>query len=186
VGGLAAVNLNVSRFWSDDISLYTHALESAPESAVTLRYLGAALLRQQRAADAVPYLAKALRGDSNDYYVHLNLAECHRGLGDLQEATVHLRAAISLNPGFPEAYMHLAGVAVLQHRLQEAEAAMRRALELRPVVTPTTTSYHYLLGTILEEKGDQPGALAEYQADLREDPGSENALARAAHLRARR
>jgi hypothetical protein len=42
--------------------------------------------------------------------------------------------------------------------------------------------YHFYLGTLLEKKGDLPGALAEYRAEFEENPDMEGLVERIAGL----
>jgi TolA-binding protein len=68
-----------------------------------------------------------------------------------------------------------------QKRLGEAEAEIRRGLELQRVSTGVLM-FHYYLGNVLYEKGDLQGAIREYRLETRNDsaidPAAVNALAR--------
>ena len=66
--------------------------------------------------------------------------------------------------------------------------SIREGIRLRRRADGTTLDarYHLTLGEILEAKGDLQGALSEYEAELRENPDSDEARrARIVSLRVR-
>lgn len=180
---LCAVTLKESRFWSGDIALLTHSFERAPESYIVQVDLGDALVKAQRFSEAQPLLAAALAADSQNYALYLDLGDCSAALGDLDEAAGYFKDAIQFHPRTSSGYVHLAGVEVRQDHLADAEAHMRQALRVRESVQGDGRTYHYLLGTVLEQEGKYQDALAEYEADLQDEPDSENTPARIGPLR---
>ena len=100
------------------------------------------------------------------------IAFCYIGLGQFDEAESYLYRAISLNPATHLAHMYLAQLETRRGLLPEAEAQARDAIRLRTRVTPDTAQYHDELAQILEMEGNLKGALAEYQAEVRENPAS--------------
>jgi tetratricopeptide (TPR) repeat protein len=180
---LCALNLNASRYWSDDLALYTHSYEQAPDSHIVQVDLGYALVKAQRFLEARPLLASALAANAQDYNTYVGLGECYAAVDDLDEAAGYFKDAILFHPRSSSAYVHLAGVEARQNQLTEAEAHMRQGLEFRETLTADTRTYHYLLGTILEQEMKFKDALAEYEADLEEEPASALASERAELLR---
>jgi TolB-like protein len=86
-------------------------------------------------------------------------------LGRWDDALKQIQAALAQDPMNPEAFQNLATIQESRGHLPEAEAAMRRALDIRP-----TYGYgHYILGLILLARGDRDAALLEMQQETQED-----------------
>ena len=174
--GLAYVNVETSSIWADNLSLYGHAVELAPDSNIAAIYLANELLSQQRFTDALPLLQRVIlnnRKKSEPMRVLFeSMGLCYIGLGQFDEAEGYLYRAISLDPNTHVAHMYLAQIEKRRGRLPEAEAQAREAIRLRPQVTPKSSTYHGELGQILALEGNLKAARAEYEAELREDPAS--------------
>jgi protein O-mannosyl-transferase len=175
-GGLALVTVQTGFFWKDNLALYSRAVEVAPESGVASEYLSEEFVEEMRWADALPLLNQVLLRNPNSYDIYIRLAKCYFGLGDLEEAISYFQDAILLAPYRPAAYLDLAMVELSGNLLPQAEEHMRLALRLRPAYSPLFERYHYRLAQILEKEEKWSGALAEYRAELQEDPGSSDAL----------
>jgi len=76
-----------------------------------------------------------------------------------------IKAAIAQDPLYPDSYDNLTWVQMRRNRLPEAEAAIRRALEIRP----TYSWGHFILGLVLLERGDRDAALVEMQRVTADD-----------------
>lgn len=108
--------------------------------------LGKLLVLQGRFADAKPHLAKAVAAGNANAYTHFNFAYTLSREGTDADGMVSefapgttkqmldsLRAAIQLDPNFRESYRLLALVQLIGgNDLSEAEAAIRKALEIQP------------------------------------------------------
>jgi hypothetical protein len=184
--GLAYVNLENSGVWADNVSLYAHAAEVAPESVIASEYLANELLTQQRFSDALPLFQKALLNEraiaEPIELLYEPIGLCYIGLGQLEEAEGYLYRAISLKPTTHVARIYLAQVERRRGNLPEAETQARAAIRLRPGATPKLSGYHGELAQILELEGNLKGARAEYEAELREDPASVEARQRLQEL----
>lgn len=176
VVGLAAASVWTGRFWSDNLALYTRAIEVAPDNTIAQEYLAEELVEEERWADALPLLTKALVQDPTAYDLYIWMAKCHVGLGDPDEAMSYFGDAIALSPFDPEAYLDVAVVEFNQNLLPQAEQHMRQALLLRRAFSPLYSQYHFRLARILEREEKWPEAAAEYQAELRENPSFDDAL----------
>jgi tetratricopeptide (TPR) repeat protein len=179
------VSLQNSGVWNDDISLFSHAVEVAPDSVIAHEYLANALIRQQRYIDALPLFQQALvNGQPTDevtnQLLYVPIAICYIGLGQFDLAEGYLYRAISLDAALHVPHFYLALIEEGRGHLPEAEAQAREALRLRPGATPELSAYHGQLGRILENEGNPQAALVEYRAQVREDPASEEGLK---HLR---
>jgi TolB-like protein/Tfp pilus assembly protein PilF len=106
----------------------------------------------------------------------------------LRATEADFQRAVDLDPRFASAWAALSSVHMLLFRMggmqvRDAEAAereMERALALGPNLPET----HLAQGSLLELKGDMPGALGAYEAGLRADPSNVDLLSRAAGLKA--
>ena len=174
--GLAYVTVETSGVWADNVTLFGHAVEVAPDSNIAADFLANELIAEQRFTDALPPLQRELLSDRKKAesipMLYEAIGLCYIGVGQLDEAEAYLYRAISLDPTQHIAHMYLAQVEKRRGRLPEAEAQAREALRLRPQVTPRLSAYHGELARILQLEGNLKGALAEYEAELREDPAS--------------
>ena len=80
-------------------------------------------------------------------------------LGRWDDALRHMKAALAQDPLRVTSFYYLADVQIHLGHLPEAEAAMRRALDIRP----TYDWGHWLLGLILLARGNHDAALLEMQ-----------------------
>lgn len=114
--------------------LFRNAIEKDPNFA--LAYIGLAdrLVTTVDAGEASTLIAKALELDPN-------LAEAYATSGFLstfhewnwQDAEVHFKKSIELNPGYATAHHWYATLLAIQGRTDEAKSEMRRALEINPL-----------------------------------------------------
>jgi protein O-mannosyl-transferase len=107
---LAVMSSLQTQAWSDDETLWRHAVESQPECSICLVNLGAALLRRDATGPAIASLERALEIRPDRVKAHLNLGVAFSRLGDLDRASVHLRAVLARQPDNAEALRLLATV----------------------------------------------------------------------------
>jgi len=179
----AAQALFTSLYEIGDLEGAHQALETARElideedraaRANLLNNLGAVLAAEGRLAlarrrfeqalelgDGLPM--KSLRG------LHLNLAEVHLDLGDVQRAAHHLDWAWDhLDPGqsIPVSfYCYRARVELLRGRLAEASEALAKALSDDPE-PEWAWQLEYRQGLVAEARGDLPAAEAAYRRSI--------------------
>ena len=67
-----------------------------------------------------------------DYYAATSLGNRYRSMGQIEKAIEEYKEAIRLNPKYPVAYSNIARGFLLLNRLDEAQSACRKALELSP------------------------------------------------------
>ena len=93
-------------------------------------------------------------------------------LGHWDDALRQIKAALAQDPLNPDTLNLLSTIQDFRGHLPEAEAAMRRVLDIRP-----TYGYgHYNLGLLLLGRGDRDAALLEIQQELIDD-GRQQGLA---------
>jgi predicted TPR repeat methyltransferase len=110
-----------------------------------------------RPAAAVPEVASKRQGDQ-----HLNL-------GKFDEAAACYQHAISINPGFADAYIGLGFSLVEQQQFGEAAIALERALSIDPALADA----HYLLGTASKALDDPAGSIRHFTRALELKPDFE-------------
>ena len=93
--------------------------------------MGMALMRQGRAAEAIPYLERALRLLPNAV-LHDQLGLAYAAVARLDEAEAQLREAVRLEPTSAYVLVDLAQVLAEKNRFPEAERLMDQALALEP------------------------------------------------------
>jgi len=106
-----------------------HALEADPEQIGALNDLGVLYLGQGRSEDAAAVLRRAVAARDNAAS-RLNLAAAVAALEGPVPALEHLKQAAALAPDSVEVQRQLADAARALGRMDEAEAAIRKALEL--------------------------------------------------------
>ena len=104
-----------------------------------------------------------------------SLALCYSEIDALPLAGEYLTKAIALNPSEPRAHQLLGTVRFKENRLDEAEAEIRRAIQLKHGPKGTLMS-HYYLGEIFYARGDIQGAMREYQLELLNDSGVDSTV----------
>ncbi|MCY4659956.1 MAG: tetratricopeptide repeat protein [Acidobacteria bacterium] len=161
-----------------------------PNQPVLRFELGRAALAQRDYARAVEYLSAALVRVPDATVIHYPLAMAYRGVGDLDRAAHHLERrggrgtrgyTTGVAVGMPDPLLRaLDGVIETpqSHRDRGLDAAAlldwpeaARHYRLAVEAEPDYAAMRVNLGTALERVGDARGALTEYDAALRLDPG---------------
>lgn len=139
-----------------------HALELDPNLAGAHAHLAEvyrASDQDWQAADREIRLARSLAPrDPDVLFISAVQAE---NLGRWDDALGFVNASLAQDPLNASAYMVLNHIDLGRGRLEEAEAAIRRTLELNPSFTPA----HYFLGCVLLVRGEPQAALAEIQKE---------------------
>jgi predicted O-linked N-acetylglucosamine transferase (SPINDLY family) len=139
------------------------AIERAPGQPVLHNNLGDALCKAGRFDEAAGELHKAIELKPDYAGAHQNLATAYARSGKPDVALDHARKAVRLDDSRPEAWFDL-GLVLLDHLLlDDAVAAFRRALALRPAYPRAATSLLYTL-TLLP--GPDPAAVAAEHLDV--------------------
>jgi tetratricopeptide (TPR) repeat protein len=163
------------RYWRNDYVLAQHGVEVSPGHPIAPQLLGNALIRQERISEAVPYLLDALKAQPENVDSLCSLAFCYSEMGALPLAEECVAKAVALDPTEPRARLLLGIVRSKQRRLAEAEAEIRRGIDLQRVSTGVFL-FHYYLGNVLYAKGDVQGAIREYRFEALNDPAIDPAV----------
>jgi len=159
--------------WGDEIGLFREGLKDAPDPFHPSLYLGEALLRHQRPAEAVAVLNEALRLRPGYPETHNDLGRAWLELGDAERAAHHYRRAAEIWTGesrrdfAARAWNNLGIARRAQQRHGEAIAAYRQALRLDPDLALARNNLGYTL--LVENQVEQ--AVEELRAALARQPG---------------
>jgi tetratricopeptide (TPR) repeat protein len=173
-GALAAGTALQNVYWTNDLILYAHAMQSAPRNVIAINHLANEFYKRGKPQQALELYAQSLQIKPHYWATHFALGITEFELGKFQDAAGNLEAAIPLLPGNADQYYYLGLVRIELGRFADAEAALRRGLAL----FPRRAGLNYALGMALEKQGKTAEAADAYRAELANDPGS--ALARQA------
>lgn len=174
--GYATVTTLELPYWHDDLALAQRGIEVSPGHPLAPQVAGNVLIRQDRIAEAIPFLVDALNAQPDNVVTLTSLAYCYSEKNALGLAEELATKASKIDPSEPRAHLILGMVRFRQKLLDQAEAEIRRGIQLQRVSTGVTM-YHYYLGNVLYAKGDVNGAIREYQLEARNDPAVDSAAA---------
>ena len=145
------------------------------------------LARSNKRREAIAMHQKSIALNSRRPRPHVSIAILHQKLEEWDRAFAALERALALDPKYPIALYHVGRIAALSGaQLDRGEKALRTylALSIRPELEyPPSPTAHYLLGMILERKGNVDAARAEYETALRINPAHKAARAALRKLR---
>jgi tetratricopeptide (TPR) repeat protein len=158
---------------------YQETIRLAPGFADAHNKLGSALGSLGRFDEAIAQIREAIRlGDNAQFRHNLGFAFAKQGRTD--EAIRQYEAALRLDHDHYLSLVHLGEALGARGRFPEAEAPLRRALELRPAANEARR----LLAITLVHEGRIEEAVRAYGEILRRDPDDLDALNNVAWIRA--
>ena len=178
---LGNIYLELNRL--DDAQLsFQNASTIDKSSAVAYYGLGQVALSKRNYAEAVTYFQKSLELAPGANRIHYSLAMAYRGLGDAENAKLHLakQGTVGVRVADPlmdvlQELVHGARVHLIRGRMAldakryaEAVAEFRQAL----AANPDNVSAHVNLGAALTQTGDLNEAIEQFEATLRIDPNN--------------
>ena len=167
--GYASVTMREVPYWQDDYVLAQRGISVSPGHPIAAQVAGNVLIRQGRISEAIPFLVDALNAQPDNVVTLCSLAYCYSEKNALHLAEDLATKAAKIDPREPRAHLLLGIVRFKQKQLDEAEAEIRRGIQLQRVSTGVVM-VHYYLGNVLYAKGDVEGAIHEYQLEVRNDP----------------
>ena len=160
-------NLHVKQEdWGGAIAAYREALALDPEYKSAILGLADAYRLAARYDEAAAGYRRLLELDPNDNKAHYHLAEIHAALGEYEDA-LEVLAGLEATGEERAPARNLKGECLLSlGRLDEAEAELRRALEMDDQLSDAW----YNLALVFEERGDGSGAIRAYETRLEMAP----------------
>jgi predicted AlkP superfamily phosphohydrolase/phosphomutase/tetratricopeptide (TPR) repeat protein len=107
--------------WQQAEELYQNALTFDPDNAAAYLGLGRVALKRRKFSAATEFALDGLQRAYSDPSAHFLLGRSLTGLKEYNRAAEAFRAALALNPNFPEAHLQLA--ALLEKHLDDGDSA---------------------------------------------------------------
>jgi protein O-mannosyl-transferase len=171
---LAASTVVDAGYWRDNLTLFERGVSIAPENEIANQCLGSTLLLQRNFSLASHYYEEALRINPRMFEATYSLGRAYYEMEMYPQAIRYFIRAINLDPTQPRPFLYYGLAYMKEGQLVEAEAAIRHAMILR--APDDFREYHASLGLVLERKGNTAEAIQEFEAELRENPDSADAL----------
>ncbi len=170
-----AINLE-DRYYSNDVAFYSFAYTriGRSDAVIGMDYANA-LAEQGDFVHAATIYRDLIKAWPNMWAANFNLGYMYYQQGDLDSAIHYLSRTAAGDPANSAAIFYLGLADLKLHRLDDAEANLRRAI----VLAPTAENYHFALGMVLKLRGNGPGALAEFARELKINPGNQTAAQQA-------
>ena len=143
LGVLAALGVATHRqaaTWRDSVTLFSHAVEVAPDDPLARTYLGVALAATGRHTDAADQFRRALEIKPGDPQAHFHLARSLAALGDDAGAARHYEACLPAYGDSVAVRFDLGTHLMRAGQPEDAVAAFERVLELDPAHTGALTN----------------------------------------------
>jgi tetratricopeptide (TPR) repeat protein len=137
----------------------------APEHAEVLRLQGVLHHLEDRHAEAVSLLRRALARSPEDPLILNNLGSSLRAQGEIEDALRAFERACELQPRLAAAWFNLGKTLKAQARIADARRALMRCLEL----SPAHVGARMVLGDVLKTMGEIDEAAQAYREVLRRD-----------------
>lgn len=174
VAAIAAMCATIARNrdYHSALALWNDTAAKAPHNPRAHAGIGAALLADGKAGEAIPPLRRAVELDPQLAEAHNNLANALSDTGRGAEALAHFARALDLAPDKPSTRYNY-GTALLQlGRLDEAMTQQRAALKLHPQFAEAQCA----LAHALVAAGRPTEAIPHYERAITLKPGFASAL----------
>jgi len=173
VAGCAVMSRQQIEYWRDGVTLWTRAIEvTPPEQAAQQRFeLGAELLRRNRASEAIPNLAEALRVLPAFTGAHATLGDAYKQEGRIADAQTEYETALRLDDSLPEIHNSLGAILATAAKIDEALPHFEAAVRLKPNLESAQVN----LGVALARLGRKDDAIRALNAALQINPSNTQA-----------
>jgi tetratricopeptide (TPR) repeat protein len=170
-GALGVVAWITTSYWRDTIALFRHTVEVTRDNWAGLGALSEALLAQNRADEAQPYIETMIRLRPNLPDARISLGSALSKRGDFDDAAAQYRLALKLNPGNADALEGLGVVLTAAGKFEDALPNLQAAVKIRP----GDADIHYNLGRLYGLGGRHDLAAAEFTETVRLQPDNSSA-----------
>ena len=164
--GLMALSYQQVRYWHTSITLFEHTLAVTNNNIIAHNNLAAALLQENRAAEAIDQCRLSLNLDPRCEKTYLNLGLALAQQGDWEQAVQNYRLALELQPDLDAAHNSL-GIALARQGNTE-EAIKQYTLAINN--TPNYVEAHNNMGNALLAAQKPAEARDQYTIALRINP----------------
>jgi Flp pilus assembly protein TadD len=136
------------RHWSDQVTLFRHAIAVTGPNARAQALLGMFLVQGGSPGEGLVHARESVRIDPGDERSWMILGLAAKNAGDPVEAEAAMRAALRVDPSYVEAWGRLGTLLREAGRLEEAVTAYKLYLALAPTDGDTWTQVAVLLGSL--------------------------------------
>jgi tetratricopeptide (TPR) repeat protein len=154
--------------YDESIGVLQSAYVAAPHDAQPMFAIVNSYVRAQKLDRATAFLQAVLAKDAGNAEAHVLMGSTHLLRNAPGEARKSFQEAIARQPRKTIGYRALADLHLRQKRTDEALKVIRDGLEAQPESLPL----RLVLASVLEDKGDYEGAIAEYEVMLKQSPGA--------------
>jgi protein O-mannosyl-transferase len=166
-------------WWSDNVTLFQHAVDVTEENALAHAALGNALDAQQDRKGAIEHLLRAVEFNPDLVNAHRALAKIAYDENRRRDAIHHLDEVVRIRPRDAQAHFTL-GQLLVRQSPRVAVGHYKVAVE----IDPGYVKAHKGLADALAARGDTAGAAFHYREVLRLAPGNAEARKKLAELEA--
>jgi Tfp pilus assembly protein PilF len=169
--GMSYGTVTESFYFKDNLTFYEYNLSRAPHNPDAESNYASILAENGQYGPAIDAFLDAVNYNPTYWTPTYNLALTYYKVGNLPEAEKYYLRAIQMNPNKSDEYFYLGMIRFKTGRTADAIACLRQAIALQP----NGFVYHFALGVMLKTQGDLPGALAEFKAELANNPTEQRA-----------
>ncbi len=163
---LTAVAWDQTRYWKDDVKLYSRGLEVTGKNRMGLNILGAAYDKQGQTREAIDCYLQSLRINSGDATAWTRLAGVYYKTGQIPQAIAGYLEALRAKPGFVVAWNNLGLVYGGLGQHAKAIEMFNEAVRLKPGYAEGW----YNLGAAHFNLGQPIQAISDYREAVRLKP----------------
>jgi protein O-mannosyl-transferase len=163
---LTVLTWRQNTMYSDIETLWRTTIEKNPSAWMAHNNLGALLLKQGKADEAILHFQKTLELKPDEVSAEANLGNAQLQKGQFDEAIADYSEALQMKPDDAEVHYNLGNALLHQGRLDEAVVHYQKAIELNP----NYPDAHNNLGILLFQQGKLDQAIAQYQKALELNP----------------
>jgi protein O-mannosyl-transferase len=156
-----------SLVWADDLLLFKHALDEAPNNRIMKMNLAIVACERGLNQAGIKLYKEVVQQNPVYWPVYYQLGLVYYKLGNLEEADKWFSQAVEINLLYANSFLYLGLTRLKMGRPNEAVPFLRHAIEVSQEGSPV---YHFALGCLLRTQGDLKGALEEFKQELAVDP----------------
>ena len=154
LGAIAVVALGFSTAiqsapWQSTMSLFMHAVRSAPDNAMAANNLGTQYIEKGRPNEAEGLFRETVGKHPDFWLATYNLGYTYYKEQQYDLAETYLRRAIALDGDDPDEHAYLGLTEFHKHRLADAVAELTKAI----AISPEGYGYHATLGLLYQMSG---------------------------------
>lgn len=163
---LIALTWNQLSSWRSSETLFARALAVTKDNARAHDYYGLALLKQGRAAEAIPMFEAAIRLEGGNAQQRFNLATAYDAVGDRQKAMALMHETLKAFPKDRSTLVWLGTDALMTGKPAEAAEFLGRAVH----VSPSRSDIRVNFGIALGQLGRREEAEEQFTAAIQANP----------------